>query len=260
MSGGNAMLGDLKVKLWRNVLANTVWALRAAETNLKSADRYAYFSGKSGWWRAKPVGGVKIPSETAVSEALVEEIERIVRVAVGQGLDRVSTLGFGGLEQLCFTVEQPRAVKVGIGDKSKPTDIRVYRAGGTLIDLRIEAKTILTPAEIKAEYMSARGLLRFCDPLEPYTIEPYGGMLAYTVSGTSSEWCDNIRTELESALGARNVARERFHVGQSETLTCELERPAYLDPDGVIGVVPAGPVCVFHMALELTTEPSPEDP
>lgn len=253
----HAILGDLKARLWRNVLANAVWAFGQAEESLRRPDRHAHFSAKAGWWRASPYSGNRIPSETAVSEALVDEIDRLRRIAAGQGVDRLEAMGFGGFGDLCFSVEQPRVVKTGIGDRSKPTDIRVYRTGATTIDLRIEAKTLLSNADIKAEYLSERGMMRFCDPAEPYTIEPYGGMLAYTVSQTPKEWGRNIRKALVDEFGNDKVLDDRFHEDQAEIVTCELDRPACADPDGGLSYIPAGPVRVFHMAIQLKTEPAP---
>lgn len=251
-----SFLASMKTALWHNVLANAVWALKEAEASLQTPDRHAHYTTKAGWWRTAPKQGRKIPSETAVTEALVDEIERLRRLAASQGASAVSDLGFGNFEHLAFAVEQPRRVKVGLGDKSKPTDIRVYLTGSPAIDLRIEAKTLVSNAEIQTEYLSDRGMMRFCDPHEPYTIEPFGGMVAYTVSATPTEWSDQIKAGLTSTLGAAKVGHRRFHSDQVETLVCELERPAYVDPDGVVGVVSAGPLHVFHLALQVRTEPA----
>jgi hypothetical protein len=56
------------------------------------------------------------------------------------------------------------------------------------IDLRIEAKNVIRVSEIDREYLGPRGLGRFEDLRSPYTMERFGGMLAYVMDEDAATW------------------------------------------------------------------------
>ena len=196
------------------------------------------------WHRGKG-GHVRIPSETAVSEAIVEVIETL-REAIILNLEPAydDLVDVDGLQ---FSLEAPRRRKKGIGRHAKPTDIRVYRLGSEILDLRIEAKCLVRASDIARSYLSKDGIERFSDPHEPYTDHEVGGMVAYTICGDRSYWL----TKIDSALSARvppiPTFKHRIHTSPDETLFC---------------MVPYSPhngrkseVLVFHLVLEFNSDP-----
>ena len=77
---------------------------------------------------------------------------------------------------------------------------------------------------------------------------------AATVTRTPDEWSADIHNALVAELGPAKVDAKRFYAAQPTMTVCELERPAYEHPDGLTGTVPAAPLSVFHLALQLRTE------
>ena len=54
--------------------------------------------------------------------------------------------------------------------------------------------------EVQREYLGPRGLERFEDHSNPYTIEPYGAMLAYVVDNNAQTWVTRIAAQMEKKL------------------------------------------------------------
>lgn len=82
---------------------------------------------------------------------------------------------------------------------------------------------------------------------------------AATVTRTPDEWSADIHNALVAELGTAKVDAKRFYAAQPTMTVCELERPAYEHPDGLTGTVPAAPLSVFHLALQLRTEKASAD-
>lgn len=193
-------------------------------------------------------GKVGIPEEEAISEAIVAEIEKLQADKLMAGSSDGSSL-LDTSTELEFAVEQPRTAKKGIGKKAKPTDIRVYRRGSEILDLRIEAKVLLRDGDVGKTYLAANGMGRFSDPLEPYTEHEVGGMLAYTFSDDQSTWTTLIKTGLGSAKPP--YANFEHQLGRSADTTLFCRVPFKLKNGSS-----RSEVLVFHIVLEFDATPA----
>jgi hypothetical protein len=106
------------------------------------------------------------------------------------------------LRHISIECERPRPYDPGISDESNPTDFLLVLLKDNELDFRIEAKTVLDDTEVRSEYLGARGLLRFDDNANPYTIQPFGGMVAYVVDSDAKTWMAKIGAAVATAVGA----------------------------------------------------------
>ena len=68
--------------LWRHTIHQVVRLLREAELRIRSPEGQARYSVLGGWWRVSGTRfangyRARVPSETALSEAIVTEVERL---------------------------------------------------------------------------------------------------------------------------------------------------------------------------------------
>lgn len=186
--------------LWCEFLERALWGLRRAVLVVHTPEGRARHRGKRGYWRKeRRLGGVarvRIPSETAMSEAIVREFVAIARnqVISGRAADEPD------LRHLQIAVEQFRQLDPAIGDHSNPTDIAIELREELIFDLRIEAKTVATNAEIGAGYIN-KGLKRFDDADNPYTIERFGAMFAYVVTDDETTWEGRVSEGVTAYVG-----------------------------------------------------------
>jgi hypothetical protein len=134
------------------------------------------------------------------------------------------------------------------GKRSKPTDIRFYRTGSEILDLRVEAKIVLRDRDISASYLSRDGLKRFSNPAEPYTDHEIGGMLAYTVSDDRVTLQRKIDDALKASTPPIATFRHRVRASPEETLFCRVPYAA--------AETTRNEVLVFHLVLEFDGDPS----
>lgn len=193
---------------WTAFLANAIGGLRLAAVELRIRRRE--FEAKDGWFRS---GHGDIPHEESVSSALAElfNVIRAEQTISGSGVQPVD------LRHISVMTERPRKLDRGIGRKSNPTDYSFVFLKDSELDFRIEAKTILNNSDVDKEYLGKRGLLRFEDSTNPYTIERFGGMVAYVVDLDSREWGARISKSLLSLLGSRrssllSIGGEEFQI------------------------------------------------
>ena len=170
---------------WLAFLQRALLGLTKAGEQLKNDG--AKYQAKRDWFRRKQQG---IPRETSVSRALANIFNQMRSSQMIQGRD------WGvDLTNMIAECEIPRPYDPGIADEANPTDFRLTVIDEEL-DLRIEAKTLLSDNEISGHYLGLEGLKRFEDSNNPYTIAPYGGMVAYVVDKTKEEWSKNITSRL----------------------------------------------------------------
>lgn len=238
---------------WTGFLERALWGLEQAASRLSEADTRARMERSTDWWR-KPVKtghlrGVEIPEETAVSGALETLFEEIRSDQQISG----PTPGQEDLRHVHFATEKRRRRDPAMGKKTKPTDIAILLAAEEYFDLRIEAKTLTEEADIQAEYLSGRGLLRFEDAANPYTDAPYGGMLAYVIKDNTSVWQDRIQHGVHAAVGADRIGE--MSVGGRVRMT---STHSFLEvKDGVTRTVT---VNVLHLVAEIEARPSQRFP
>ena len=177
---------------WSAFLANAIGGLREASEQLHV--RKAQYEASDGWFRSERTD---IPHENSVSVALAELFEfiRASQAITGSGVQSID------LRHISVALEKRRKHDSGIGRKSNPTDYALVLLEDRELDLRIEAKTILNDAEVRDEYLSRRGLLRFDDNRNPYTVERFGGMVAYVVDSDAKSWARRIARAVALAVG-----------------------------------------------------------
>ncbi|KAB2699924.1 hypothetical protein [Brucella lupini] len=248
--GSNAAVG--KQLLWEHTIFQVALLFAEAERRIRSSEGQAKYTSLDGWWRKSShringTHGYRVPEETAISEALRDEMENAKRDL----MLRRAALGpeVADIDSLEFHTEAPRRQKTGIGRKAKPTDFRFYRSGLGDIELRIEAKVIVKDKDITDQYLSLHGLGRFSDPKEPYTDELVGGMVAYTVTDDRGAWSKKI----DAGMAAATPVIPTFHhslpqEGGDTTLFCRVPYTHAKFP-------PQAEVLVFHLVLEFDCHP-----
>ena len=168
-----------KAEEWAAFLGNAIGGLHWAAIELRG--RKADFETRSDWFRRgrKQAG---IPRENSVSQALKQLFDwiRAEQQVTGSGVQVVD------LRHIRIECELPRPFDPGISDEAKPTDLAIVLMKDNELDFRIEAKTVLNDAELTSEYLGPRGLQRFDDNSNPYTIQPFGGMVAYVVDADAN--------------------------------------------------------------------------
>jgi hypothetical protein len=181
---------------WVAFVGNAVGGLREAAALLQT--RKAEFEAKRDWFRPRMSG---IPRENSVSRALAElfGLLRSEQAISGSGVQAID------LRHISIECERPRPRDPGISDESKPTDFSLVLLKDNELDLRIEAKTILSDAEIRKHYLGEQGLRRFDDSTNPYTLQPFGGMVAYVVDSDAKTWMAKIGAEMATAVGASRL-------------------------------------------------------
>lgn len=198
---------------WLRFVEIVVRALRQAATEVRGGRR-THFEGREGWFgvERRSLGGCKVPAETSISQALVEVLRGMRSRQIVEGDSVPDGLD---LSRIDFEVEAPRRHERGIGKKSQRTDIRIAIVQDDL-DLRIEAKNILTGADLRRHYLGRSGLGRFDDARSPYTSERFGAMLAYIMDDDGPGWEER---RLEALTGATPALALRTMDIAGETMT-----------------------------------------
>lgn len=223
-----------------------------AERRVRGADGQERYTNLGGWWRKAShrlngKNGFKVPEETAISEALFEQMQFAKRdfVLNAQSFEP----DIADIDSLEFHTEAPRRQKQGIGRKAKPTDFRFYRSGLGDFELRIEAKVITKDTDIAKHYLSGEGLGRFSDPKEPYTDELVGGMISYTVTEDRAAWANKISAHMASSSPTIPTFHHPLPPSGQQTLFCQV-------PFAYSKTPPQSDVLVFHLVLEFDCAPS----
>jgi hypothetical protein len=224
---------------WMAFLANAIGGLRQAAVELRG--RKADYESKRDWFRKAKTG---IPRENSVSQALKQlfDIIRAEQQISGSGVQPID------LRHIRIECELPRPFDPGISDEANPTDFSLVLMKNNELDFRIEAKTILNDAEVKRHYLSADGLLRFDDNSNPYTIQPFGGMIAYVVDSDAKTWTGKIGSAVAAAVGAGRagklkIGNEDHHVSRHKVDYKAGGKAVRRDVD------------VVHFALEIDAKP-----
>jgi hypothetical protein len=177
---------------WMTFRGNAIGGLREAAAELRV--RKAEFEAKRDWFRRK---NSRIPRENSVSQALAQ-LFRLIRsqqAISGSGVHPID------LRHISIACEIPRRYDPGISDEAKPTDFALVLLKDNELDFRIEAKTILDGTDVRNEYLGERGLLRFEDSSNPYTVERFGGMVAYVVDSDAETWRVKIADAVVESVG-----------------------------------------------------------
>lgn len=223
---------------WETFLANAVGGLQRASDELKK--KRGKYEEKIDWFRSKTSG---IPRENSVTRALAEEF-RAIKAKQSISGSGVQVMDLRHIEIEC---ERPRPHDPGISDKSKPTDMAFSMFKDNVLDLRVEAKTVVSDSDLKI-YTGRDGLMRFEDGSNPYTVAPFGGMVAYVVDEDAAAWSKKISAMVSSTVGdertyMRKVGGADHHVSKHSFQHTSNEGTADYSVD------------VIHMAIEIDAKP-----
>ena len=249
-SGSGAASNQARELLWQHTVYQVICLFKEAEARIRSPEGQARYTQLDGWWRparSRLANGdqARVPSETALSEAIVDEIQsRQEEICLKIGSVPDHLVGIDGLQ---FSLEAPRRRKKGIGSRAKPTDIRVYRLGSEILDLRIEAKCLVRARDIRRSYLTDAGLKRFSDPHEPYTDHEVGGMVTYTICDDRALWLSRLDNALATSVPPIPTFRCRLHTASEDTLFCRVPCPTNRGT--------RSEVVVFHLVLEFDCDP-----
>jgi hypothetical protein len=245
MSGTPVAIED---DIWIKFLRSVVAGLREAARRIGGEELRPHYEARHGWFgRArKGQGGSRIPNEEAISQALVEVLarmrsEQLVEGRLRDGID---------LTRMEFHIEAPRRIEEGIGTRALPTDMMIAVVQDE-IDLRIEAKNVVRVSEITREYLGPRGLGRFEDMRSPYTMERFGGMLAYVMDDDAAKWQARIDQTIRAARPPLTVLSTTVR-GESLMTTShdrQVDSPLH-------GLRQRCRTDVIHLVLEFEADPS----
>ena len=227
---------------WRAFLGNAISGLHRAAEELRL--RRADYEGKTDWFR-KGRGRSDVPREESVSVALKElfDLIRAQQQISGTGVQDLD------LRHISIQCEVRRPLDPGISARAKPTDLSIVLMKDGELDFRVEAKTVLNDAELETEYFGPRGLKRFEDSGNPYTVQPFGGMVAYVVDADASFWNTRIEASIATEFGSAR-AGTRHLGGREHAVSRHQVSPAATDASSPIDIE------VIHFALEIDASPS----
>lgn len=233
--GSSGFLGRVRAKAWEDFVVMAVEALRqaAAILHARALPNDHQVDGYWGDGRYDVLGtAVSLPMENGITDPLVRALD-IVRAGAHRN---------HALKKLQVTVaqQQPRATQYRVGSRALTTDIQIRSLAIAHLDLRIEAKVLFDGGDA-ATYCGPDGLARFSDP-EPYTDQPVGMMIGYSVRREDAHWFDAIARH--TAEGPAVRWRSDILLG-AETILATLSSSHA-----------TGEVLVCHVIIPFETEPS----
>ncbi len=231
--------GESQKEEWLTFLGSAIEGLRGAAAKVRK-DKNC-FEAYSDWFRKS---SKEIPRENSVSRALKQTFDELK----AEQLIAASGVQAFDLRHISLECEKPRPFDRGISDDSNPTDLSLVVMKDSELDLRIEAKTVLSESEVRTEYLGTRGLRRFDDNSNPYTVQPYGGMIAYVVDSDAATWTTAIGSAVEKSVGAKRYGRLRIggedhHVSRHQVDYRGRGRAVRQDIE------------VLHLAIEIDAKP-----
>ncbi|MGB3042250.1 MAG: hypothetical protein WBB98_03595 [Xanthobacteraceae bacterium] len=236
----------VKAELWSEFIEQVLGILRAAAEELRQSENWDAFKKKRGALgapRARKRSKVieRVPIEDAITSELGHYI-RYIRRSLPPG-------HFLRLNEVEFHVEDLVQSDARAGRHSRKVDFFIYAASGVdEPEFAIEAKPIVSQADIAARYLAADGIGCFLTTDSPYTRRPLGGMLAYTINAGGRTW----RAEVRAAVGAYTppvmALADVMVRGESEPMACSRHDRTALSLD---------PILILH--LEMIFHPDSEE-
>ena len=173
----------------------------------------------------------KLPEEDSITDVLTRALEYV----------RDNSLPDSYLKrnQVCFPQQQPRRQQRRLGPYGRTTDIQARSLNQSFLDLRIEAKILFDGSDVD-HYCGENGLLRFSD-VEPYTDQPIGMMIGYTLRDDAA-WLSRIEANAIASSQVRGFGNvtvggttvrisSSISVATNEVSVIHLVLPFRTDPD-----------------------------
>lgn len=182
----------IKAQVWSEFVSHALALYWEAADQLLEANRWNNFKKKAGaLGKPRRLKGrvVQIPIEDAITSEIGELAEQLRKaLPVNHFLRKHETH---------FECEALVASDTRAGRHSKTVDFRVFsQLSQNSPELTIEAKPVITAADIKNRYLAEEGLGCFFSSDSPYTKGPIGAMLAYSIDTGAG----NMQSKISIAL------------------------------------------------------------
>lgn len=234
LAGSGGVAARARAGMWQDFVAHSLDAIDQAMRILDMQDLGFDHHAEPTYWRrrTRKVGTIqtKLPEEDSITDVLTRALEHV--------RERAPAASYLRRNEICFPQQQPRKQQHRLGPHARTTDIQVRSLSRAFLDLRIEAKVLFDTADV-AHYCGDKGLLRFSDA-EPYTDQPIGMMIGYTLRD-DSRWLADI--EQASLKNATVRVFEDILVG-GRTVRMSISKRQSADD-----------VSVFHILLPFKTDP-----
>lgn len=240
---------DLRDRIWREFASNTAKAVEASVADVFKSPTLKKYEDRPKWFsvprRKAPFKNARIPLENAVTQAILEQLERAQSDQAIEGYQPGSR--YPDISEMAFAVEQPPPRRDAdysppIGDASGRNDLRLTVVRHRL-DMRMEAKVILDIKSLNDRYLGAEGLKRFDDQDVPYTTMPFGMMVGYVVDDSRDGWLDKVH-EAVRGRGDQPFGFSTF--GETQRFTTRHKLPSGCQ---------ATHVEVLHLVAEIVARP-----
>ena len=235
--------GPVQAHLWSEFLKHVLLILRKAEKELRQPANWDEFKKKRGAFgrrhvRRREMVTIRYPNE----DAITTELGQIV-----QTLRRRLPLGhFLRANEVEFHVERPVRSSVRAGRHSKKVDFYVLASSGSSApELALEAKAVRKASDIGNQYLGSEGIGCFLEPESPYSEAPIGGMLAYSIAGSSVPWSKEIKSALQGGdYPATWLRCVQIGVEEVPTLVSGHDRTS-------MGL---GPIAILHLKMSFDAD------
>ena len=185
----------LKAERWSNFVQHVLAVFRSAAEELRRPENWEKFKRKQGALgapreRKRQKAIVRAPIEDAITSELILYVRDAYRMIPPRHFLRENNVH--------FVAEHPVPSDIRAGRYSLKADFFVSMAASqNEPELTIEAKPLRSKADIKRLYLADKGIGCFLEE-EPYTDQPLGAMLSYTISDGGQ----SLRAEVRTALSA----------------------------------------------------------
>jgi hypothetical protein len=232
----------VKAELWTEFIESVLSVLREAAAELRRPTNWTHFKEKRGALGApRKRKRRKVVERIPIEDAITSELAHFIR-----HIRRSLPLGhFLRVNEVEFHVEDMVPSKARAGRHSRKVDFFVYAASGPYEpEIAIEAKPLVSEADIGSRYLAEDGIGCFFAPDSPYTHRELGGMLAYSISSEGRSWRTEVCAAVKTYVPAIIQATEVILAGESNPVICSRHERSALD---------LSPIAILH--LEMIFEP-----
>lgn len=183
----------IQAQIWAEFVTQALALYWQAVELLVEPKRWAEFEGKSGALGKPKRRGKNVGEQFPIEDAITSEIGEIVRDL------RARLPGNHILRkyEAHFEFESPVKSSTRAGRHLKKVDHRVICEFPNGPELVIEAKPILTQADVSNRYLVADGIGCFLTDDSPYSRSPLGAMWAYAINSNGQSFKDDILLGLQ---------------------------------------------------------------
>jgi len=181
---------EVKAELWARFVGEAIVVLEQAAEELRMTESWEVFGQKRGALskprtRKHSSAIERVPIEDAITAEL-GHIARRLRAALPRG-------HFLRLQEAVFETEHLVESSTRTGRHSRKVDFFIYsQVGEVPPELAIEAKPLLTSADIAGRYLAEEGIGCFLAADSAYTKQSVAAMLAYTMNGDANPYREDV--------------------------------------------------------------------